>query len=221
MTTQYDIQVAMRERLLTLAVCTTGSVTLSATATGYARAAGSFLADGFRAGMAITTATGFTVPGNNATPKIITGVADLTLSCAGTVAEASDVGRVLAVGLPTDRAWENDDFQPQTGRPFIEEQFPSGPTAQVTVGPGGDWEFEPLYIVSIFVPYNSGFAAAAKYADALLIHFAPRTAIPIGNDFLRVRHDVGPFRSQLLRDENGFSFISVSIPIRLRTPNVI
>lgn len=64
---------------------TTGSTALSATSTGYARAAGSFLADGFAVGMLVSGA-GFTTPGNNA-PKVLTAVGALTMSAPGCSAE--------------------------------------------------------------------------------------------------------------------------------------
>ena len=55
---------ALRGRALTLSVATTGSTSLSATTTGYARAAGSFITDGLVVGAEIT-ASGFTTPANN------------------------------------------------------------------------------------------------------------------------------------------------------------
>jgi len=72
---------------------TTGGAALSATATGYARAAGSFTTDGFAAGMTIT-ASGFTNPANNG-PSVVTAVAALTITvtkAGGTVAEAGQAG---------------------------------------------------------------------------------------------------------------------------------
>ena len=85
---------------------TTGSVTLSASSTGYARSSGSFLTDNFRAGMELTTVSGFAVSGNNvsnAAGKVITAVTALTMSCTGNATDAAASGRVLTAGLPYDR----------------------------------------------------------------------------------------------------------------------
>ena len=90
------VLLALRNRALSLVVATTGSVSLSATATGYARAAGSFVTDGFKVGMDLT-ATGFTTPGNNGA-HVLMAVTALTLSCLGCVAEGPVGGITLASG---------------------------------------------------------------------------------------------------------------------------
>ncbi len=75
----------------------TGSTTLAATATGYSRPAGDFIADGFRVGMPIN-ATGFGIATNNG-PSTITAVTatDLTVTKPGTplAAEAAAAGRTI------------------------------------------------------------------------------------------------------------------------------
>ena len=58
-----SVQTSFRARARTVSVATTGSVQLSATTTGYHRASGSFIADGFQAGMEITYVTGFSTSG--------------------------------------------------------------------------------------------------------------------------------------------------------------
>src|SRR5688572_17838711 len=116
-------QDALRTRLVALSVATTGSVSLSATATGFARSTGSFMTDGFRAGMEIT-GTGFSA-GNNAA-KTITGIAALAITCTGTSVQAESAGRTLAAALPAGRSWENEHFEPTTGRPYVREQLLPG-----------------------------------------------------------------------------------------------
>lgn len=78
----------------------TGSTSLSATATGYSRSAGSFLADGFRIGHAIRI-IGFGNAQNNGSATI-TGISatgtDITVSkTGGTVPEAEAAGRRILV----------------------------------------------------------------------------------------------------------------------------
>jgi len=86
---------------------TTGSTTLSATAAGYSRTAGSFLADGFQVGQTVT-AFGFTalVPGSATSPNngasVITALAasglDMSVTkTTGTVVDAAAAGRTILV----------------------------------------------------------------------------------------------------------------------------
>ena len=114
----YAAQKALRVKLLTLSVATTGSVQISATATGYERATGSFLTDGFLSGMEVG-GTGFGETANNA-KKTLSSVTALTMTCPNTSVEAVGA-RTLDVGLPATRAWENINVEPARGSTWIEE----------------------------------------------------------------------------------------------------
>ena len=211
-------QLALRTQLLTLAVCTTGSTSLSATATGYARAAGSFLADGFAAGMEITP-SGFTAN----TVDTITAVTALTLTTKSARAvESVSSGRTIAVALPASRAWENMDFTPVAGVPFVEEDYVPGPVTQITVGPLGQVETTPLYVVKLYGVANTGAGALARYATAVLTLFPPRFNVTLSTgDVLRVRTDTAPYRGQLQQATPGFAVVTVTIPLRGRSSNSI
>ena len=85
-------------------VRTTGLITMSGTSTGYARATGSFLADGFLVGMSIAGAGFAAASGNNGTPRssraalpntVITAVSALTITCPGCSVDAAAAGRSL------------------------------------------------------------------------------------------------------------------------------
>lgn len=211
------IQLALRARLLTLSVATTGTMTLAATATGYTRSTGSFQADGFWPGMELVP-VGF----SSSTPRVITSVTAgaITVSSAVPVQVAAG-GRSLTVGLPSNRAWENVAFQPTAGVPWVREEFLPGPTAQVTLGPLGDLEATPMYAVFFNVAAETGLTAK-RYVTAARALFAPRTAIALGNgDVLRVRSDTGPYAGQLLQSQPGFAVQPLTIPLRLRTANII
>lgn len=208
---------AARTQLLTLSVVTTGSTTLSATTTGYARAAGSFVTDGFAVGMEVTP-SGFAVN----TVDVITAVTALALTVKNTrTAEAAAGSRTLAVLLPATRAWENVEIEPTTGVPYISEEYVPGPTEKITLGPLGEVEALPLYLPRIFVPKNIGRAAASKYADALLNLFAPGRDLTISGASLSVRTSPGPFPGQLLQTQDGWAFVPVTIPLRYRVANAI
>lgn len=224
MTGHLAIQLALRSKLLSLEVCTTGSVTLASTTTGYTRTTGSFVTDGFAVGMELL-ASGFLTAGNNgrATITAVTALA-LTVSRALT-ADVSASGRTLAVGLPGTRVYENAepedaDGAPTTkaqGSPYFEEQYLPGPAARATLGTGGEVELLPMYAPRIYVPANQGAKAARKYGDGLLALFAPDTTISVAPDTLRVRSNPAPFPGQLLQADPGFAVIPVTIPLSLRT----
>jgi hypothetical protein len=98
---------------------TTGLTSLGATATGYSRSAGSFVAEGWVPGMTITAA-GFVDPANNGT-SLVTGVTatDLTVTkSGGTVAEVELPAR--SISSAATRAFVN--AVPRfagAGRPFM------------------------------------------------------------------------------------------------------
>jgi len=222
----YDaIQEAIRTHLLTLVVATTGSTSLSATATGYARSAGSFLDDGFRAGMELE-ASGFGNASNNGT-KVVTQATALALTCEGTATETEAAGRTLTVGLPSTRAWENEELapgpDPEPGVPWFREQFLPGPgPTQIFTTPTARLELEPQYVAHVNTPEGWGKDAPRRYADAVARHFTPRTSIALASgDTLRVRTDTGPGPGQLIRTRPGFVTSPVAIPFRLQTPNSI
>ena len=85
-------------------IFTTGLTSLSATATGYARAAGSFITDGFLVGTPITV-TGFGTVGNNGT-AVVTAVTATSLT----------VDRIL---IPEAAGTGRRIVGPQTGRPAV------------------------------------------------------------------------------------------------------
>ena len=218
MINHYLIQKALRAKLLTLAdVATTGSTTLEATATGYARAAGSFLTDGFTNGMEVTP-TGFT---QTDVGTIITVTALAMAINGGRTVEAAGGGRTLAVALPSDRAWENVPFDPTGGRPYVEENYLPGPMDKVTLGPLGILEADPTYVVKIYVPDGFGIGAARSYTDALFTLFAPTTSITVAGATVTVRTQPSPFAGQLLQTESGFAVTPFTVPLRVRTANAI
>ena len=216
-----QMQLALRTRLLTLSVATTGAMALASTTSAFTRATGSFIADGFKVGMEIDV-SGFATSANNGL-TVITGLTATAMTVSKTLAaDTSDAGREILVSLPSGRAWENLEFEPTRGEPWVEEQYIPGPTRQVTASKDGQLEVTPQYQVQVHVPANTSFGAAAVYADALIGIFAPGTAMTLTNgDVLRVRTDTGPFRSQLQRSRPGWVVVPVTFPCRLRTQNQI
>lgn len=210
---------ACRAKALTLTVATTGSITQEATATGYARATGSYLTDGFAVGQQITDISGFT----QTSACVIIGVTATTIAVeGGRTVQASGAGRTLTVGLPASRSWENVEFTPTTGTPYVEEQYVPGPTALEAFGPNGMIVARPMYVLHVYVKSNTGISGDGKYADKLITLFAPGTAITLasGDDF-SVRADAGPYRGQRTNPATGWSMVPVNVPLEVITSNSI
>jgi len=212
------IQLACRARARTLSVCTTGAISMAATGQTYTRASGSFVTDGFRVGMEVLP-DGFA----DATRRVVTGVAALTLTVNGTpTGQTASAGRTLTVGLPVTVVYENVVTTPVVGVPYVVEAYLPGGADKYTVSPTGSLEVTPLYVLQLYGRMNADMSALAKTADALLAHFAPGTALALGNgDIAVVRGRPAPTRSQLTNPESGWALVTVTIPLRCSTANAI
>ena len=214
-----QMQSAIRTQLLTMEAAVTGSISMEVTADGFVRSSGSFVTNGFEAGMEVLGA-GFSAGANNAS-FAVDKVEALTLFVSGLTVESSGSGRTLTVGLPAGRGWENEKFEPIAGQPFIEEDFLAGPNSQITVGSDeATLRADPLYVIRFFVPEDLGVGAVNRYADAMLAAFKPNRKLTLTNgDILRVRTDTGSFRGQLTRQRAGWVAVPVTVPLRLFTQN--
>lgn len=226
----------LRNRMRTLAVCTTGAIDLSATATGYARAAGSFLTDGFRDGMELLAA-GFPITGNNGY-RVIESVSALNLitksdsaryPSEGTglipqpTAEAAGAGRTLSVGLPQGQALDNKTFSPKSGRPYIEEDFVPGGHALVGYpSQGSRNEENGAYVIKYYGLEGKGEGGIRRPVDALKRLFAPGTVLALGDgSVIRMSRDIAVVSGQILPQGNGWAVCVVTVPWRADTTNVI
>lgn len=211
------VLLAARNRALSLVVCTTGATTLVATATGYTRAAGSFLADGFRVGMEVTPA-GFT----DTTPRTIAAVDATTMTVEGAVTpQASGSGRTLSVGLPSQMSYLGVPLAtPGHPTPWAEEQYLAGPAAQVGLTTTATVENLPQYALSLYARLGAGAAALLAYASGLLDHFPPGLPLTLASgDDLRVRAVPAPFASPVAQVDGRWLVTTVTIPLRLHTAN--
>jgi hypothetical protein len=204
---------ALRAVASGLLVATTGPAELSATATGFARTSGSFVADGFAVGMEVE-------PLNfaSAVPGFVVGVSALILTTLQPqTPEAAAGGRTLRVGLPLMRAWENATaFVPDDGRPFVEEDYVPGPEREIVPGV---METDPLYVLRLYFPSGFGVAGPYAVADALKRRYRPRQQMALSTGYvLKVRESPAPYRGQLTQ-RNGRAMIPVTIPCRTLTAN--
>lgn len=211
------VLMALRAKLATLEVVNTGAVTLAADTNGFTRASGSFVLDGFAVGMELNTSS-FLQPENNGT-KTITRVSAGNIFCEGTVPESAGA-RTITVGLPSGIASENTKFEPVRGEPWIKETYIRGAWSQISLGSFGETEALPVYVLGVYVPLNVGILAATRYVDHLLTVFAPGTPVVVAGHSVHVRRDTAPFVSELLPDE-GYSVITVTVPLRVRAANTV
>jgi hypothetical protein len=215
-----SVTLALRNRALSLVVCTTGSTTLSATTTGYARATGSFVTDGFVIGMELN-ALGFSVSGNNGA-RVITAASALALTCSGCAVESAGTGKTLSVGIPATRAFENVTVSPDPTRPFIEEDYSPATNRLISLpASNGTLEETGLYVLKWYGLSNTGISAIRKSVDALKALFAPGTSLTAGAHTVYVRSDTSVQCSQMLPQGNGWTVCVLTIPWRARSQNTI
>jgi hypothetical protein len=210
------MQKALREHVRDLVVLTTGSTSLGATGTTYTRASGSFVTDGFAPGMEVTP-SGFT----DTAVSVVKSVAALTLTVSRTLTtETASSGRTLSVGLPSRVAYENIEFEPVTGSPWVREELVSGPVRMLTTIDNGTIEFDPLYLLDVNVPEKVGTGAVNRYADKLMDLFAPPTQIDMSDgNVIQARTDTMAYRGPVRHVTPGFASVRVTLPLRLHLIN--
>jgi hypothetical protein len=213
------VELAMRQRLATLVVATTGSTTLSATASGYARASGSFVADGFTVGMQVRP-SGFP----QSAPGTITQVTATTMAIyGGRSAVSAASGRALLASTPVDVVYDNVDYEPKAFVPFLEATLIGQPSRQLTFpANGGVREDMGIYVLRWWHVAGLGSLVARRCADAVMTLFAPGTVlVGIGGGQVRVSGDPGPFASELTRAAAGHVLQTITIPWRTWRTNVV
>lgn len=219
------IHLALRNRALALVVATTGVTNLEATATGYRRATGSFIAEGFLVGMEVTPA-GFP----QTAAGIVTGVTATDLQIKNGRAVAADApGRSLIVGLPAVRLWDNLEAReggvpvvggPVSGRPYIASQYVPGAGSQLTGGPTATVDLTGLYVLTWYGLANTGPDAIEASVDALLALYPPTFATTLADgSVLRVQSKDIPMPGQIIPIAGGWAAKTIKVPWILTTRN--
>ena len=209
---------ALRARAAGLIVCTTGAIALSATATGYHRTAGSFVTDGFKAGMEVTPA-GFA---NNGVSIIAQVTASDLTTVTPQVIEASAGGRTLTVGFPSLTADENIDFTPIPNRPYAEEDFvPATHVLTSATADQGVAEETGLYAIRYYGLEKYGSTGIRKLMTALAALFTPGTALTAGANVVRIRSDSSTVAGQVLPHGDGWAVCTLNIRWRAESLNAI
>jgi hypothetical protein len=205
------LRLAIRARLATLSVVSTGATNLSGAALGYERSAGSFLVDGFDPGMEVD-ASGFAVANNG--KSVLTGVEAGRLHIlGGRTVDAEAAARTVSVGFPSRAYWENRDYTPDQDYPYTEEDYlPGQPPIMRGLVPGGTVENYPLYTLKLYLPAQLGSNAFEKYAFAIESLFPAGFAFSLSDGSkAHVRTDMLPQHSPFRNDKPGWGVGAVTL----------
>lgn len=209
---------ALRTTLLSVKVAQTPATTLTATGTGFTRAAGSFITDGMVPGMEVLPA-GFT----NNDPAVIKTVSALAITTyqANTVESAAS-GRSLTVGIPSIRSWENTNKKRVQQYWYFDEDYSPGGSYVYGLGSKSFVEHTPMYFAKIEGLDGIGVEALYKMAHAIMTAFPPMLVLQFeGTDIVRVMSEPAPYIGQLVNREEGAPEIVVTIPLIAETSNPI
>ncbi len=221
-------RIALQGQLLTAVFATTGVVAdLSASASKFIRATGSFIADGFEVGMEIT-ATGF-VAANNAA-RVVKNRSALELEVTGPLsAQALAASRSITAGVPVSRAWDNidphDTWAPGT-RPRIADRFvPATAILRSFPAQGGLMVETGLYIVTYYGLWDKGDAALRRASTTIKRLFTPGTNLTAGTDTIRIRGggegEPATQSGEVTPLDNGWAYVQVTVPWWAMTINAV
>lgn len=175
-----DLRSAFRQKLLTLVVADTGTVSLSISGATYSRTTGSFIDDGFDVGDEVV-ASGFATSGNNGS-AMVTAITATAMTVDRTLTTASATSARITAGLPQGRAWEGREFQPVLGQPWIRESFRPLVSRPRSLGAGGTIEHQMTANLSLFYPTRKGTLPVERLAGAMMDAFAPGTSLAYGQN---------------------------------------
>lgn len=171
-----DIRIALESHLAGTTLATTGARSdLAATAAGYQRGAGSFVADGFRTGDTIEAA-GFADPGF----AIVLAVSDLALVVDRDLeTEAAGEEATIRATLPEARKFEGQPFQRPDGRPWLRTTVRHVGAPLVAYGGGGLLRHHGSFLVELFQPVEvgRGMARVERLADGLRARYRAGTRL--------------------------------------------
>lgn len=203
-------KLGIRARVLATVVASTGSITLTATTSGYTRDAGSFITDGFVVGLEVTP-LGFSAN----TVDVIDSVTDLTITTKrARAAQASGAGRSLTAYLPQTHALNGDTVQLRPGYPAWREEFVPAPPETITMSPnGGRTNDSGLYFATLILGQEYGDLAMDAMTSAILARFTSGTQIAADDAVLWVPWRNGASPGQLKPyDTPGVNYQQIRIP---------
>lgn len=174
-----DIRAALETHLLALVLATTGARgDIAATAQGYERAVGSFLADGFAVGDTVL-ANGFAEEANNG-HAIVTAVTDAVLAVDRPLTgEAAGASVTITAGLPEARRFEGQPFVRPQRKPWLRVSLRPQPARPVSLD---SLRRRGALLVELFQPAEggAGLTRVERLAGGLVAHCRPGTVLARG-----------------------------------------
>lgn len=204
LSTEAAIRAALETHLVGTTIAGTGSRgDIGATATGYVRAAGSFLADGFGVGDTVRP-SGFA----DQTLARVLAVSDAVLVVDRDVTpESAGAAVVLDVVLPARRRFEGQPFARPKDQPWLRAALRPQASPLVAFGSGGVIRYQGAFLVELAEPVDAGrgLARAERLAGALRRQFRPGSRI--GDLGIRV----GEATRGTLQEQADFLVLPLSI----------
>lgn len=175
-TIEAAIRAALETHLCATVVATTGTRSdIAATASGYVRQTGSFVADGFQVGDTISP-EGFV----DARPARVLAVSATVLVVDREVSsEASGPAVAIHAVLPAARRFEGQPFTRPTDKPWLRAALRPASSAVVAFGAGGLLRHHGGFAVELFEPVDAGrgLARLERLASAVAGQFRPGSRI--------------------------------------------
>lgn len=109
------------------------------------------------------------------------------------------------VGVPDDKAWENTDFQPTTGTPWIRMTLSPGPRRALDITAEGTKRYDGLFFIDVFVPQDkTGPASLDDLVNAVIDAFDCGTILTANSQNVEIEYaepsgsalETAPWRSQ-------------------------
>jgi len=82
--------------------------------------------------------------------------------------------------------WENTEYNPTVGTPFLRTWLISSPTQNSSLGPNGFSEYNGIFQVDCFYPIGSGWGSARTEVDTICTLFKRGTTVTYNNIEVRI-----------------------------------
>jgi hypothetical protein len=96
------------------------------------------------------------------------------------------LGKQLNTLTDLNIVWENTEFSPTIGTPFLRTWLISNPTINSSLGPRGFSEYNGIFQVDCFYPIGSGWGSARTKADTICSLFKRGTTVTYNKIEVRI-----------------------------------
>lgn len=113
----------------------------------------------------------------------------------------AEIDNVVGIPAAAYRAWDNVDYTPTIGQPWVRMQIVPINSRPDTRGDNYHTLHTGLFVVDIFTPKNIGPSTADTLADAIRDRYKPEIALTSGSTNVRIRYCE---KTQALVDESWY-----------------